>query len=83
MVYNLAIKSPSMWPPEKFFYGVIISNTKLLILNYSAYNSLEAHGKFSMHSVSNTIPKSNGKQLTYMYIYIIFIYLKNLRIFHM
>lgn len=68
MVYNLAVKCLSVRPPEKFFHHIIIPITTLLILNYSAYNTPEAQGRFSVHSVANTTPGSNEKSLPCMYI---------------
>lgn len=68
-VYNLTIKCRSMWPPEKFFSSVTTTITGLLILRYSVDNSPDAQGRFSVYSGPNAIPKSNGQELTCLYIY--------------
>lgn len=58
-----------MWPHEKFFYSITLHITKLLILNYPAYNSPEAHVGFSLHSACNITPKSNIDAHSYIYFY--------------
>lgn len=66
-----------MWPHEKFFYSITLPITKLLILNYSAKNSLEAQVGFFYC----TLPVILHLKATKMYIAILFIFI-NLSIVH-